>query len=400
MFSRTARRQHPPGSGARLRRALAAALLAGIVAALSSGTPAPAAPADSAGYWIRQLDLDRAWQSSRGDGVVVGVVDTGVDANRPDLRGAVLPGRAFPELEDGMLDAWGHGTEVAVLIAGRGAGTAVTGIAPRSSILPAKLSGGAATANEAIRWLVDHGARVINLSLGNVSATKPGHESAFDDGLRYAEEHDVVVVAAAGNIQIDPGVVSPANRPGVIAVSAVDSRGAFRADISVQGPEVALAAPGVGISVDAGPTAGAGRQARDGTSYAAAIVSGVAALVRARYPGLGAADVVQRLLATADRGGGPGRDPRYGFGVVNPVAALTSPIEPVSINPLGSLRAPPAHRPPGTPRRYWPAVVLGLGFAALVGAACWWRLRRRVTAGAGGKDAGSRQSATGRGRTG
>ena len=246
-----------------------------------------------------QLGLEQAHELSNGSEVVVGIVDTGVNADRPALAGAVLPGAEFPELGTGTHDERGHGTEVAGLV--------VT-VAPEAKILPVKLNGNSVEANAAIRWAVDHGARVLNLSLGSSATGK------YDEGLRYATEHDVVVVAAAGNAGTDDGVVAPANGPGVVAVSVVDGHGEFRPDISVQGPEVALAAPGVEVTA----------QGKSGTSFAAAVVSGAAALVRAKNPELTAPEVVEALTSTADDKGAPGRDPEYGFGVVNLVRALTA----------------------------------------------------------------------------
>ncbi|MDX8029799.1 S8 family serine peptidase [Lentzea sp. BCCO 10_0856] len=249
-----------------------------------------------------QLDLEHAWERSKGSGVVVGVVDTGVDDGRPALAGAVLPGAEFPELGTGTRDQLGHGTDVAEL---------VVGVAPEAKILPVKLSGNSVEANAAIRWAVDHGARVLNLSLGSSST------GSFDEGLRYAADNDVVVVAAAGNAGRDMGVTAPANGPGVLAVSAVGRNKEFRPDISVAGQEVALAAPGDGVT-------GTGKS---GTSFSAAIVSGVAALVRAEHPDLTAPEVVGLLTSTAEDRGAPGRDPEYGFGVVDPGRALNSPVE-------------------------------------------------------------------------
>jgi subtilisin family serine protease len=313
--------------------AFKAAATAAILLAMPNGTAGQ--------YWIPQLKLEQAWQLSNGAGVRVGVVDTGVNSDHPDLTGAVLPGKAFPELEDGLRDSRGHGTNVAVLIAGRGA---IRGVAPEAMVLPAKFTGGGRAANDAIIWAVDNGAKVINLSLGGHS--RAGEPEPYDAGLRYAKEHDVVLVAAAGNAATDRQVVSPANRPGVVAVSAVDSSGRFRPDISVAGPEVALAAPGTGMPLQPG----------NGTSYAAAIVSGAAALVRAKFPDLDAASVVDRLTTTARKPSPGDRDPQYGYGVVDPVAALTAP--------LGE----------STDFPWLPA---GIPMAVALCAGSWWFLRRR-----------------------
>jgi serine protease len=328
----------------------------------------PASPPVERHYWIDQLGLPRAWQLSRGDGVTVGVLDTGVDRDLPDLSGAVLPGRAFPDLGNGVNDAWGHGTAVAMLVAGRGRSGATIGVAPHATILPVTTAGTAETVDQAIRWLVDQHVKVINLSVGRPGTSGGDASPVFDAALRYAGEHDVVVVAAAGNSSQDAGVVSPANRPGVVAVSAVDRSGAFRPEISVEGPEVALSAPGADMVT--ATEVRAGELGPDGTSYSAALVTGVFALVRARFPGLGAAEVVRLVESTARDAGPPGRDPRYGYGVVDPVAALmASPPTPTRV------ASPAGHR-----RRRWVLPVAGGVVAvALVGAALL-RFRRRSSA--------------------
>jgi subtilisin family serine protease len=252
--------------------------------------------------WVARMRLDQAHRSSTGAGVTIGLVDTGVDPAAPSLAAVLLPGAEFPDLGQGAADFSGHGTTMALL---------VHEVAPEAKVLPARLNGGG-DANAAIRWVVDQGATVVNLSLGSgVSGS-----AAFDDGLRYAAEHDVVVVAAAGNASTDRAVTSPADRPGVLAVSAVDGTGRFAEAVSVEGPEVMLAAPGVDIAT-------AGRPATSGTSQAAAITSGVAALVRSRFPGLDATETAGRLIGTAADAGPAGRDDQYGYGVVDPVAALS-----------------------------------------------------------------------------
>ncbi|MEU4248555.1 S8 family serine peptidase [Amycolatopsis sp. NPDC026612] len=270
--------------------------------------------ADAAGpYWAEQLGLPRAWTLSEGAGVRIGLIDTGIAAE-PDLDGAVLPGADFPDLGAPAGDAIGHGTTMALLIAGRGtAGT--RGVAPKAELLPARLTGGPSDAIAAVHWAVDHGAKVVNLSLGS-----GGKSTEYDEAVDYARDHDVVVVAAAGNAGEDREVTSPADRPGVLAVSAVDRTGKFRADVSVSGPEVGFAAPGVDIS-----TSRHGEKApTSGTSQAAAIVSGVVALVRSRYPDLTAAQVTEQLIRTAKDLGPPGRDAEYGYGLIDPVAALAT----------------------------------------------------------------------------
>ena len=325
-------------------------LLALVVAFASSATPATAAEP----YWVEQLGLPQAWRVSEGAGVRVGLIDTGVTAE-PDLAGAVLPGADFPDLGAPTGDAIGHGTTMALLIAGRGISGGTRGVAPKAEILPARLNGGADEAIAAVRWAVDQGAKVVNISLGNGS----GHSDAYDEALNYARDHDVVVVAAAGNAGEDTGVTSPADRPGVLAVSAVDRTGKFSEDVSVSGPEVSFAAPGVDIS-----TSRTGEKApTSGTSQAAALVSGVVALVRSRYPDLTAAQVTDQLAGTAKDFGTPGRDSLYGFGLIDPVAALAKP------------PAPGAKAGAGGSSWWW---IAGIGLLAVLVIAAWaWRRRAR-----------------------
>lgn len=332
--------------------------MAGPVAAVAVLAVLFSAPTPASQYWTDQLGLSRAWQVSQGAGVTVGLVDTGVDARVPDLAGAVLPGAEFPDLGAGTTDAIGHGTTMALLIAGRGRDGGTTGVAPQSMILPARLNGGPSDAVDAIRWVVDHGAKVVNISLGS-----GGHTDAYDDGLRYAHDHDAVVVASAGNASQDRGVTSPADRPGVLAVSAVDRTGAFAAGVSVSGPEISFAAPGVDITTsrpgETSPTSG--------TSQAAAIVSGVVALVRARFPSLTADQVTEHLARTAKDLGTAGRDPLYGYGLIDPITALTTAPEPsIAAGSRGFL--------------WWPWV-LGLTVLCAGGWAAV-RLTRRISAGA------------------
>ncbi|MFE5563779.1 S8 family serine peptidase [Amycolatopsis japonica] len=278
------------------------ALAVSVIVLLGSPAGAPAGEP----HWVDQLGLAQAWSHSRGEGVRVGLVDTGVDLSEPALTGQVLVEADFPDLGGGATSGESHGTIMASLVAE---------VAPQAKILSARMTGGPEDANNAIRWAVDYGATVINVSLGG-----PVDSPAFDAGLRYAMEHDAVVVAAAGNADVDSEVTSPADRPGVVAVSAVDENGHFARNVSVSGHEVSFAAPGVGIT-----TASKRAAPTSGTSHAAALMTGVVALVRARFPQLTAEQVVERLARTAKDMGAPGRDPEYGYGTVDPVAALLSP---------------------------------------------------------------------------
>jgi type VII secretion-associated serine protease mycosin len=304
-------------------------------------TPAPAS-ADTVRehqWYLEPLKVSQAHQVTRGAGVTVAVVDSGVDATVPDLAGQVLPGTGFAEARgtDGRRDfdsSDGHGTSMAGLIAGRGEGpTSVLGIAPRAKILPVSLGSenGDADIAAGIRWSADHGAQVVNVSIAGGRVPPPG----LTDAVAYALQRDVVVVAGAGNLDVTGRAVgSPASIPGVIAVSGVDREARAWAGSS-QGPEVALAAPAVRVPAPSPRgVSSTGFSISDGTSNAAAIVSGAAALVRARYPDMDAANVINRLIATARDQGPPGRDTAFGFGTVRPYEALTADLPSVSRNPL------------------------------------------------------------------
>ncbi|MET7836066.1 type VII secretion-associated serine protease mycosin [Micromonospora sediminicola] len=376
-------------------RPVAAGVLAGLMV-LGAAQPAAAAPRRAEQWYLDELRIDRAHQISTGRGVVVGVVDTGVDAGHPDLRGRVLRGASTRDTGDGRRDPAGHGTHMAGIIAANGAG--VDGIAPDAQILPIrKPPGGSFTPEDSatgIRMAVDGGAKVINLSYGHAGASDENEQAA----VQYALDHDVVVVSAVGNVrQLGPDVTAPARYPGVIAVTGTSQGGGFW-NGSAQGPEAVIAAPGdevYNIGRDRGYGWG------DGTSDSSAIVAGVAALIRSKYPKLSAPDVINRIIRTARDAGPPGRDPRFGFGRIDPVAALTADVPSVSANPLlgAAAASPSAAAPPAAAEddnfdvtkygdRGGPTdqqvMVVGIGIAvalvvllALVGFLIWNRRRHR-----------------------
>lgn len=322
------------------RRPAAAAVVL-VVAITTLVLPAGPARADDVRQLQWHLDylrIDEAQRISTGQGVTVAVVDTGVYADHRDLQGQVLAGVDLSGSgTDGRRDDRGHGTGMAALIAAKGGGAShAYGIAPGARILPIRVSATetvqASAIAAGIRAAADRGAKVINVSIGSGTG---GIRADERDAVAYALSKDAVVVSSAGNTDAGDVLVTwPAKAAGAIAVTGVDRTGEFTPK-SIQGPEAVLAAPFPDIVTAVPPAASpTGYGVASGTSNSAAIVSGVAALVRAKYPQLDAANVVNRLIRTADDAGPPGRDPQYGFGRVNPVRALTENVAPVTANPL------------------------------------------------------------------
>ncbi|AGZ46126.1 S8 family serine peptidase [Actinoplanes friuliensis] len=297
--------------------AVVAAVLAGSSAA-AYGAPAIAADAVRNKQWhLKYLKVEEAHRSSTGKGITVAVIDSGV-AGHPDLAGSVLDGTDFVKRgADGRTDRSGHGTGMAGLIAAHGNGNnGALGIAPDAKVLPIRvLDRGRRNAEvgPAIDYAVKKGAKVINLSLGG--SIDPATLSAVEE----AKAADVVIIASAGNKPAEFDVIAPAFLKDIVAVGATNRSGE-KADVSVSGAALDLMAPGEDIeSTDAG----GGYRVGTGTSDAAAIVSGAAALIRSKYPDMSAPEVVARLESTATDKGAPGVDKDYGHGVLNLVAALS-----------------------------------------------------------------------------
>jgi type VII secretion-associated serine protease mycosin len=319
-----------------------------------------------------------------GKGVTVAVVDSGVSAAHPQLRGALLPGRNV--LGDGTpatRDCAGHGTLVAGIIAGREiSDSGFVGVAPEAKILPVKTlentdpqPGAERLIARGIAAAVDAGADVINVSAASFTDA-PELRAAVNRALA----RDIVVVAAAGNAaQQSNALLYPAAYEGVLAVGAVKEDGT-RADFSEVGKNVAVAAPGDAI---VGPApVGSGYLLGKGTSFSAPYVSGVAALIRAYYPQMKAKDVVERIKFTADRPG-IGTNSEVGHGVVNPYRAVTALLtEPARAAPRREALPPRDDYtdPLGTTKTVALAVgsgLLVLLIVAMVAAAVLPRGRRR-----------------------
>ncbi|WP_254389572.1 type VII secretion-associated serine protease mycosin [Streptomyces sp. AC550_RSS872] len=297
---------------------------------------------------IDVMDFNKVWSESQGQGVTVAVVDSGVDGSLPDLTGQVLKGKDVTGGGDAQDDIDGHGTGMASLIAGHGHGannaSGVIGLAPKAKILPIKASEDGDEFNddqwaEGVRYAVDQGADVINMSFVD-SLAHPDSEGG--QAIKYAQQHDVVVVAGTGNDGAKH-LPYPAKLPGVVAVGAIDESLKIW-DSSNYGPGVTLVAPGVNI-VRADTSHSNGYAQADGTSDATAYVSATAALVRAKYPDLSAGQVINRLIKSAtflDHDVKKTPDDEYGYGIIRPYAALTNDI------PKGPKQGPLAQSSPST----------------------------------------------------
>jgi len=387
-------------------RTLSAAMAAGL-ALTSIVVVAPAANADEwrdQQYWLEDYGITDAWETTRGEGMTIAVIDTGVDSSHPTLSGAVVGGADVSGAGDGGAPvdqvSTEHGTLVASLAAGRGTSEeadevaelvdddfedldndewedwftdfeaeleeiygedwqdevdadalsefeetrtapreltrddtpddGVIGVAPEASILSVSLllqdpnpygGGTEEQIAEAVTWAVDNGADIINMSLGSGFQEWP---ESWDEAFLYAEENDVLVVAASGNRasgQLSVG--APATIPGVLAVAGVDEDRGISEDSSSQGIAIGLAAASEPL---VGALPGGDYAQWNGTSGASPIVAGAAALVWAANPELSAVEVKHRLLSTADSQGAEGVDPEYGNGVLNVAQAVSGDV--------------------------------------------------------------------------
>lgn len=311
----------------------------------ATATPAGAWPEEG---WLTKLDIAKANSISRGSGITVAVVDAGVVGSLGDLSGRVLPGTSLVDGSDGRSDAgegcnqsggcYSHGTDMALIIAGTAAGKGFQGIAPQAHILPVKVlarTGGEADSKsiaDGIRWAVDHGAQIVNVSLG-----KPG-VCDTDEGtaIKYAYQHNVNVVASSGN-DGSAAVSTPGDCPGALAAGATNQQ-FTRASFSNYGPELAFVAP-VNPNVEEALTGAKlpGGSGSGGTSDAAAVVSGTLALIRSHSPQLSARDVITHAIYNVHNGLGKFGvriNDQFGYGEILPYHAMADPLPAGATNPI------------------------------------------------------------------
>jgi hypothetical protein len=319
----------------------AAGLVSVVGAASPAGAAAPTLPTALQSYvsadrtdaqWsLASTHATAAWTKATGVGVTVAIVDTGVDATNADLQGQLVAGAHLDKtgkiVAGSVTDTYGHGTHVAGIIAAKADGHGITGIAPGAKVMPINvdtplLAGN--TVGSAIRWATDHGAKVVNLSLG------------FDDiklfqtdiapicsASKYAHDHGVLIVAAAGNDGEGFNLPSaPADCGDPMSVAALDNTLQTTSWSSFD-PSVTIAAPGANIYSTVPTLITRARYAIfSGTSMSSPFVAGVAALVFQQHPDWTPDQVKTQLENTAKDLGPSGFDPRYGFGAVDPAAAV------------------------------------------------------------------------------
>ena len=260
------------------------------------------------------IETEMGWKLSKGSkDVIIAVVDTGVQANHPDLEGKLLPGYNAITNDSPPDDDVGHGTHVAGIIGALvNNSEGVAGISWYNKILPVKAldSSGAGTTYsvaEGIIWAADNGAKVINLSLGNYADSQFLH-----DAIKYAYDRDIVIVSASGNDNTErPGY--PAAYPEVLAVAATNAS-AEKASFSNYGDYIDVTAPGESIASTYPDSQYA---ALSGTSMASPHVAALAGLVRSLNPDLSNTEVMKLMTDHSIDLGTPGQDKYYGWGQVD-----------------------------------------------------------------------------------
>ena len=276
-----------------------------------------AGPGDPAQYILQKLHLAEAQQISKGDNVVVAVIDSEIDSKQPNLAGTITDrfdagcGKAPPDP---------HGTGMAGAIA---AHRDLLGVAPNAKIIAICAFGGTGHPEsntikiiEGLDYAIQHGARIVNMSFAGP------RDPALSQALQIAREKGILLIAAAGNAGPKSPPLYPGADPSVMAVTATDENDLLFKGAN-QGQYVTVAAPGVNILV---PAPDGGVQLTTGTSVATANVSGVAALLIAHKTSLKPEEIREILVTTAKHLGSPGLNPQFGAGLVDPLKALEAKV--------------------------------------------------------------------------
>ncbi|MEU5981821.1 type VII secretion-associated serine protease mycosin [Streptomyces sp. NPDC047434] len=347
------------GSGRSVASAALGMLLVGI-----ASVPAHAESVRAQQWHLDTMKAEEIWAISKGEGVTVAVIDSGVDRKNPDLVGQVVSGKDFAPDRPGdeYTDYTGHGTGMAGLIAGTGArdgGNGAFGLAPAAKIISLRLpgtdrgKGSQQAANDefnrvvpqAIRFAADSGAKVINLSQG---ATAGSQE--LTDSVKYALGKGSLIFAAVGNGASEGNQAEyPGATPGVVGVGAIDKK-LTRVKISQYGPQVDVMAPGDETVHACG--GGTGLCRSSGTSEATALASAAAALVWSKHPDWTNNQVLKAMLNTiAGPNTGEKRNDFIGYGAIRPLRALKTPgdVGPADVRPIPDLDAAGSASPSAAP---------------------------------------------------
>ncbi|MEU8583535.1 type VII secretion-associated serine protease mycosin [Streptomyces abikoensis] len=349
-------------------RPYALAALPFLAAGLTLGAIVPNAAADdvrSRQWYLDAMQAESMWKVSRGEGITVAVIDTGVDSSVPELRGQVLQGADVSNKPSGAeTDKDGHGTNMATLIAGTGAESGVQGLAPGVKILPVRTVGDLlADVNDslddkAIRYAVDHGARIINISMGGPDNV--GRSPQTEAAVRYASAKGALIFASSGNDGDKSNLPQyPAAIPGVVSVGAID-RTSTVTKWSNSASNVALAAPGENIPGRC--TKSEGLCDGGGTSQATALASASAALIWSKHPDWTNNQVLRVMLETAGKPTtGKIPSPYIGYGIVRPRKVLLDGEGnpgPADVNPLLAVSEPASPSPKASARNQGSATEL------------------------------------------
>lgn len=335
----------------RTRCAAAIALAAGalVLVPTPSALAAPGPPSAEQ-WWFDTWDVPALWAGgARGQGITIAEIDTGVNADLPELAGKVLPGKDFGDASaDGRTDQdveeFGHGTAMASLMVAEPGVADITGLAPDAQILPiavplrgtVTVASRAVSIASAIRWAADNGGDIISMSLTydrdpEVDAVPCLREE--QEAITYAISRGAIVVAGSGNAGEDGSpVAAPGVCIGVVSVGAVDEDNEV-APFSSRHPYLTITAPGVRIPTLSRVPGDA--YIGEGTSQATAIASASLALIWSAYPSLTNHEVVARLLATLERRVTTvSPDPAYGYGILDAGAAIRADVAVNAPNPL------------------------------------------------------------------
>ncbi|HEY5798577.1 MAG TPA: S8 family serine peptidase [Burkholderiaceae bacterium] len=274
-------------------------------------------------WHLAKIGAAQAWDKTSGAGVTIAILDSGVESGHPDLAANMVAGYNAYDNNSDTTDVCGHGTAVAGTAAAvSNNGTGVAGIAGQAKIMPVRVAyfdtgynscyAYYSTIATGITWAADHGARIANASFGGVASS-----SAIQSAAQYMKNKGGLVFVSAGNNGVDEGFAPTTT---MIAVSATDSNDA-KTSWSSYGGFVSLSAPGSGLW---STSRGAQYGTWNGTSFASPLAAGVAALMMAAAPSLSAAQIEQKLFATAVDLGAAGRDPQFGYGRVNAAAGVAA----------------------------------------------------------------------------